>query len=158
MDQIHGNETKDSAPKDSASRVTRRLHPRVYAILIGLALWLMLSVWLFAGGGIVDYLLVIVCGFIFIAVALPFILSRVARSDDSDDDGLQSFRDWSAAQFDTWQGRLSGAQAATQIALPIAAVAIGMTVFGIALHVAEHAGPLAPVSSYSSGSVVKNSG
>jgi hypothetical protein len=33
-----------------------------------------------------------------------------------------------------------------------------MTLFGIALHIAEHAGPLAPLSSYSSGSVVKNSG
>jgi hypothetical protein len=33
-----------------------------------------------------------------------------------------------------------------------------MTLFGIALHIAEHAGLLAPLSSYSSGSVVKNSG
>jgi hypothetical protein len=33
-----------------------------------------------------------------------------------------------------------------------------MTVFGIALHVAEHAGPLAPTAAYSSGSVVKNNG
>jgi hypothetical protein len=55
-------------------------------------------------------------------------------------------------------GRLSGAQAATQILLPIAAVAIGMTVFGIALHVAEHAAPPAPTAAYSSGSVVKNNG
>ena len=154
MDQIHINQTKDSG-----HRVTRRLHPRVYALMIGLALWLVLSVWLFAGNGIADYLLVIVSGFIVIAVALPLILSRVTRIDDAaDDDEPQSFRDWSAADFDTWQGRLSGAQAATQILLPIAAVAIGMTVFGIALHVAEHAGPRAPPAAYSSGSVVKNNG
>jgi len=140
-------------------RVTRRLHRRVYEAMVGLALWLMLSVWLFAGGGIVDYLLFIVCGFFFIVVALQLILSRVARIDDgADGDKLPSYRDWSAADFEIWQSRLSGTQAATQILLPIAAVAIGMTVFGIALHVAEHAGPLAPVSSYSSGSVVKNSG
>jgi hypothetical protein len=154
MDQIHSNQAEDSE-----HRIARRLHPRVYALMIGLALWLVLSVWLFAGGGVVDYLLVIVSGFIAIAVALPFILSRVGHIDDAkDDDALQSFRDWSAADFDTWQGRLSGAQAATQILLPIAAVAIGMTVFGVALHVAEHAGPLAPAAAYSSGSVVKNSG
>jgi hypothetical protein len=154
MDQIHINQSKDSR-----HRIARRLHPRVYALMIGLALWLVLSVWLFAGSGIADYLLVIVSGFIVIAVALPLILSRVTRIDDAaDDDEPQSFRDWSAADFDTWQGRLSGAQAATQILLPIAAVAIGMTVFGIALHVAEHAGPLAPSSAYSSGSVVKNNG
>jgi hypothetical protein len=154
MDQIHINQSKDSR-----HRIARRLHPRVYALMIGLVLWLVLSVWLFAGNGIADYLLVIVSGFIVIAVALPLILSRVTRIDDAaDDDEPQSFRDWSAADFDTWQGRLSGAQAATQILLPIAAVAIGMTVFGIALHVAEHAGPLAPSSAYSSGSVVKNNG
>jgi hypothetical protein len=154
MDQIHINQSKDSR-----HRIARRLHPRVYALMIGLALWLVLSVWLFAGSGIADYLLVIVSGFIVIAVALPLILSRVTRIDDAaDDDEPQSFRDWSAADFDTWEGRLSGAQAATQILLPIAAVAIGMTVFGIALHVAEHAGPLAPSSAYSSGSVVKNNG
>ena len=154
MDQIHSNQAEDSG-----HRVTLRLHPRVYALMIGLAFWLLLSVWLFAGGGVVDYLLVIVSGFIAIAVALPFILSRVGHIDDAkDDDALQSFRDWSAADFDTWQGRLSGAEAATQILLPIAAVAIGMTVFGVALHVAEHAGPFAPTAAYSSGSVVKNSG
>ena len=154
MDQIHSNQAEDSR-----HRVTRRLHPRVYALMIGLAFWLVLSVWLFAGGGVVDYLLVIVSGFIAIAVALPLILSRVGHIDDAkEDDALQSFRDWSAADFDTWQGRLSGAQAATQILLPIAAVAIGMTVFGVALHLAEHAGPLAPTAAYSSGSVVKNSG
>jgi hypothetical protein len=154
MDQIHSNQAEDSR-----HRVTRRLHPRVYALMIGLAFWLVLSAWLFAGGGVVDYLLVIVSGFIAIAVALPLILSRVGHIDDAkEDDALQSFRDWSTADFDTWQGRLSGAQAATQILLPIAAVAIGMTVFGVALHLAEHAGPLAPTAAYSSGSVVKNSG
>lgn len=153
MDQTHINRTKDSG-----HRVTRRLHPRVYAVLIGLALWLVLSVWLFAGNGVVDYLLVIVSGFIVIAVALPLILSRVSRIDAMDDDEPQSYHDWSVADFETGQGRLSGAQAATQILLPIAAVAIGMTVFGIALHVAEHAGPLAPTAAYSSGSVVKNNG
>jgi hypothetical protein len=154
MDQIHIHQTKDPG-----HWVTRRLHPRVYALLIGLALWLVLSVWLFAGDGVADYLLVIVSGFIIIAVALPFILSRVSRIDDATAVAEpQSYRDWSAADFDTGQGRLSGAEAATQILLPIAAVAIGMTVFGIALHVAEHAGPLAPTSAYSSGSVVKNSG
>jgi len=159
INQTQINQTQINQTKGSRHRVLRRLHPRVYELLVVLALWLMLSVWLFAGGGIVDYLLVIVCGFIVVAVGLPLILSRVTRIDDGGDgDKVPSYRDWSAADFDTWQGRLSGAQAATQILLPIAAVAIGMTVFGIAFHIAEHAGPLAPLSSYSSGSVVKNSG
>jgi hypothetical protein len=154
MEQIHIGRT-NSAPH----KVTRLLHPRVYGLLIGLALWLVLSVWLFAGGGIADYLLAIVSGFIVVAVALPLILSRVQRVDGaSGNNEPRSFRDWAVMDFDTWQGRLSGAQAAAQILLPIAAVAFGMTIFGIAFHFAEHAGPLQPTASYSSGSVVKNSG
>lgn len=134
---------RNNISKDVARPVTSWLHPRVYALLVGLALWLVLSVWSFAGGGVTDYLLFIVSGFVLIAVALPFILWRVGRTDDGateGDDRPASFRDWASWDFDTWQGRLSGAQAAAQILLPIAAVAFGMTAFGIALHVAEHGG------------------
>jgi hypothetical protein len=148
------NETAATPP------ATGRLHSRVYALAIGLSVWLVLSVWLFAGGGVADYLLFIVSGFIFIAVALPFILSRVGRNDEAAQSSAAepTFHDWAAADFDTWQGRLRGKDAAMQILLPIAAVAVGMTVFGIAFHVAEHRGPLSPTASYSSGSVVKNNG
>ena len=141
-------------------RVNKQVHSRVYMLLIGLALWLMVSVWLFAGSGVIDYLLAVVCGFIIIAVALPLILSRVGRGDDVSkaDAPPQSFRDWETAEFDTWQSKLSGREAATQILLPIAAVAFGMTIFGIVFHIAERAGPLPPPQAYSSGSVVKNSG
>lgn len=125
----------------SAGRpVMRRLHPRVYAAVVGLAAWLVLSIWIFAGGGMTDYLLVVVSGFILIAVALPLILSRVGRSGGAtrDADQAPSYHDWAASEFDTQNGHLTGSQAATQILLPIAAVAFGMTVFGIALHIAEH--------------------
>jgi hypothetical protein len=130
---------------DRPRRVTSRLHPRVYILVIALAAWLVLSVWVFfTGVGVTDYLLVIVSGFIFIAVALPLILSRVGRSSDpagaaaAKRERDQSFHDWAAQDFDTAQGRLTGAQATAQILLPIAAVAFGMTVFGIALRIAEH--------------------
>jgi len=138
-------------PAGNADRgVSQELHPRVYALAIGLAAWLVLSVWSFAaGGGTADYLLFIVSGFIFVAVGLPFILSRVQRADDGAmDDGAPreirplSFRDWAAKDFAIWEGRLSGAQAALQVLLPIAAVAFGMTAFGIAVHIAEHSGAL----------------
>jgi hypothetical protein len=38
------------------------------------------SLWSFAGGGLSNYLLVIVSGFIFVVVALQLILSRVGRT------------------------------------------------------------------------------
>jgi hypothetical protein len=132
----------------------------VYTTAILLSAWLVLSVWLFTGGGLTDYLLFIVSGFIFIVVALQLILWRVGRKGYAKSaDKPLSFRDWARLDFETWQGRLSGAQAAALILLPIAAVAFGMTAFGIALRVAEHGvAPPQPGITYSSGSVVKNSG
>jgi len=128
--------------RENTGQATNRLHPGIYALLIALAVWFALAVWSFAGGGVTDYLLAIVSSFIFIAVALPLILSRVAHADNAAqrDQHPPSLRDWAAFDFDTWTGRLSGAQAAAEILLPIAAAAVGMTVIGIAFHIAEHGG------------------
>jgi hypothetical protein len=120
-----------------ARQITSRLHPRVYASLICLALWFALSVWSFAGVGVTDYLLVIVNGFIFIAAVLLFLLSRVGRADDvrKSEDG--PFRAWASGDFDIWQGRLTGMEAMGQILLPLAAAAVGMMAFGIVFHLVE---------------------
>jgi hypothetical protein len=111
-------------------------------LLVGFALWFALAVWGFAGGGLSNYLLVIVSGFIFIVVALQLILSRVGRTERAaqNEDNQPSLRDWAAEDFDTWQGRLSGGQAALQILLPIAAAALGMTAFGIVFVLVERGG------------------
>jgi hypothetical protein len=122
---------------------SNRLHPAVYGILIALAAWFALAVWSFAGGGVTDYLLFIVSGFIFVAVALPFILSRVGHDEaaheaEEQERDAPSLPDWAASNYETWTGPLSGAEAATQILLPIAAGAVGMTVIGIIFLIAEH--------------------
>jgi hypothetical protein len=44
------------------------------------------------------------------------------------------FSDWAAGQFETWQDRVKGANAAAEIILPIAAAAVGMTAFAIVFH------------------------
>jgi len=124
------------------------LHPRVYMLMIGLALWFVLAAWLFAGKGVTDYLLFIVSGFIFISVALPLILASVGGNDklpngepaESVVKPRQSFHDWVVGTFGTWGGRLSGKQALVQVLLPFAAAALGMTIFGVLLHLAERAG------------------
>ena len=116
-------------------QTTSLLHSRVYTILMGLAAWLVMSVWMFSGGRPTDYLLAIVSGFIFAAIMLQFILSRQRRTEDTDKQ--LPFRTWRSWDFDTWTGRLSGAQASAEILLPIAAVAFGMTAFGIVLHLVE---------------------
>jgi hypothetical protein len=134
------------AHKDAQRRVTNWLHPRVYMLVIALTAWFALAIWSFAGSGVVDYLLFIVSGFMFVAVALPLILSRVGHADPAAPHGDEpprdaepSLREWAAADYDTWTGRLKGAQAAAEILLPIAAAAVGMTVIGLLFRIAEHA-------------------
>jgi hypothetical protein len=111
--------------------------------MAALALWLVLSAWGFAGDGYTDWLLAVVSGFIFIVVALLFVLSQVAkrpRSIDKPDPigELQRFHDWRAGDFDIWQDRVKGTNATIEVLLPLAAVAFGMTAFAIAFHIAGH--------------------
>ena len=126
--------------QNSQAPATSRLHERVYALLVAFSAWFALAVWIFAGRGVTDYLLFIVSGFIFVVVTLQLILSRVGRTSEAGkgDDNWASFREWSTSDFETWQDRLSGAQAAVHILLPIAAAALGMTAFGIIFYMTEH--------------------
>jgi hypothetical protein len=113
------------------------LHPRIYQAAAALALWLVLSVWFFfATGPYTSLTLAVVSGFMLVAVGLPFILSRVGDGLDREDHRT-SLRDWSHAEFGAWGTRLSGAEAATQVLLPIAAVSIGMTLIGVAFTIAS---------------------
>jgi len=112
---------------------TNWMHPRVHTILIAVAAWFALAVWSFAGQGIVNYLLFIVSSFVFVAVALPLILSNVGRDDRpaTRDENAPSLRDWAKCEYETSAGKLSGAEAAAQILLPVLAAAIGMTAIGL---------------------------
>lgn len=122
----------------SLPQVTNRAHPRIYTILIGLAVWFVFAIWSFAGGGVTDYLLFIVSGFIGLSIVLPLILFHVGRVHGAStaDDGQLPLRDWVRWDYDTSTGRLRGSQAAAEILLPIAAAAVGMTAIGIAFHFA----------------------
>ena len=134
--------------RNSANRpVIGSLHPRVYTVLIGLALWMALWAWSFVGGGETDYILFIVTGFIVVVVALQLVLMRVRRADkpvdadnaaDDSTDGALSFQQWARGEFEAERGRLRAAEAALLILLPIAAAAIGMMAFGIEFQIVEH--------------------
>jgi hypothetical protein len=126
--------------KQSQRPTTSLLHARVYTLVVIFAVWFGLAVWGFAGGGLSDYLLVVVSGFIFVAVALQLILSRVGGKHDAmtRESGKLPLREWAAFDFETWGDRLTGAQAALHILLPIAVAAVGMTAFGIIFQITKH--------------------
>ena len=124
---------------DPGHHSTDRLPPPIYAALAGFALWLVLAAWGFAGPGYADFALVVVTGFVAMVIAIPFVLWRVwlANRDPAapPDQGV-SFIDWASGQFETWQDRVKGTNAAVEIILPIAAAALGMTALAIVFHYA----------------------
>jgi len=121
---------------------TDRLPPLIYLALVGLVAWMVLAAWGFAGPGYADFALAVVTGFFVIIIAIPSILWRVGRVNRPAEPSQRKLRfsDWAAGQFETWQDRVKGANAAAEIILPIAAAAVGMTAFAIVFHyAAQHA-------------------
>jgi hypothetical protein len=116
--------------------ISNELHPAVYFALVGAAFWFAIAIWGFSGSGHVDWLLVVVSGFVFIAVAIPVILSFVDY--DGHQRKRQRFCDWASGDFATWTDRSRGSNATIEILLPLGAAAIGMTAIAIVFEV-EHA-------------------
>ena len=125
-----------SDPKNNTS--TDRLPPLIYAALVGFVAWMALAAWGFAGPGYADVALTVVTGLLIVVIAIPFVLWRVARAnqDRPEDERSPDFDDWASGQFETWQDRVKGSNAALEIILPVAAAAIGMTAFAIVFHYA----------------------
>ena len=120
---------------------TDRLPPVVYLALVGFVLWMVLAAWGFASPDYADVTLTVVTGFLLVAIAIPFIIWRVARRNGADNAAPQRFSDWASGQFETWQDHVKGSNAAAEIILPIAAAAVGMTAFAIVFrYAAAHAG------------------
>jgi hypothetical protein len=126
--------SKNLIPRDR--RVSNRLHPFVYRTVIGLGLWLILSVWGFHGAGAhTGFVLTVVSIFIGVAVGLPVVLWRISRRHRDARGDRTIFADWAGGDVDTYAGRVKGLDAAITLLLPIAAVSLGMTVFAIVLRV-----------------------
>ncbi len=115
-------------------KASRELHPVIYKGIIALALWLIASIWSLARTSEVDFVLVVVSGFIFFTVLVPATLWWTWRRHQPERKEEESFQSWMSRPFDMWQGRTSGTDAAVEILLPIAAVAFGMTALALVQH------------------------
>lgn len=117
-----------------------QLHPLVYAAIVGLVLWIVVSAWAFFDDGEgMGLLLEVVSVFLFIAVVVPCTLGLIWRKyqdADATRGERTSLRDWTSGEFDTWQGRRKAVGAAVEVLLPFAAIAFGITALGIVLHIA----------------------
>lgn len=109
------------------------LHPLVYRSIVGLTIWLVISIWaLFSRGTYEGLTLSVITLFFLVLVGIPLILWLTWRHNtEPDTRRVEPFAEWASHTFETWTGRVSGLEASMQILLPIAAVAIGMTIFGL---------------------------
>jgi hypothetical protein len=118
--------------------VSDQLHRRAYGALLGLALWFVVAIWaFFSGDEYTGLIFVVVTGLVSIMIAIPAALWATWSHDGNHIDDVsrrETFHDWAAGEFRTNAGQLRGAEALTQVLLPIAGVAIGMTIFGFAFY------------------------
>jgi hypothetical protein len=116
------------------------LHPFVYKTMVGLTVWLVVSIWfLFYRGAYVGLTFAVVTLFFVVIMAIPVLLWLTWRRNAAKDNSarrIDAFRSWAAQEFATLTGNLSGTEAATQILLPLAAVSLGMTIFGLVFYFA----------------------
>jgi hypothetical protein len=116
-------------------RRTSELHPLIYRAMIGLTIWFVLSVWvLFSRGAYEGVTLSVITLFFVVLVGIPVVLWLTWRRNTDPNEqhvNVAPYREWSSGSFETSRGGVSGREASMQILLPIAAVAIGMTIFGL---------------------------
>jgi hypothetical protein len=119
-------------------RISDSLHPLVNLAIIGLVLMFVAAVWMFFDSDRYGaWLDVVVTGLFVIAIAIPALcwLTWCRNANGTSENGHPSFRDWAMGEFDTWTGPVEGANATAEVLLPIAAVAVGMTVLGLVFHI-----------------------
>jgi hypothetical protein len=128
------SDRNDLVPVDRSIE-SGRLHPLVYKILLGLAGLYVVAAWSFAGGGQTDLVLAIVSYVVLVGVGLPALLSVVRRMR-ARDPVKGRFSEWAEREIELQSGPVKGKDAAIEIALPIAAVAVGLVAFATTLHFA----------------------
>jgi hypothetical protein len=112
-----------------------QLHPKIYAIAVGLIAWFALMAWvLFDRSSDVRLPLMFVTVLFAVAIVLPWTLSLVwkrSHRQEEADSRSTSLREWSEGDFVVWGARLRGRDAAIDALLPLIAVSFGLTGIGI---------------------------
>jgi hypothetical protein len=129
---------RESAMAEQNANHSDSLHPLVNMSIIGFVLMFVAAMWMFFDSDPYGaWLDVVITGLFIMAIAIPVLLWLTWRrnADGARDDSHPSFRDWAVGEFDTLTGPVKGANATAEVLLPIAAVAVGMTVLGLVFHI-----------------------
>src|SRR5437588_10407129 len=86
-------------------------HPWVYKLAAGLAVWFVLSAWLFDGGGSTGYLFGVVSIIVLVMVGIPAVLGLVQRARRQRDEGGRDegqFGNWASQDVHISPGPVTG--------------------------------------------------
>ncbi|HLZ02480.1 MAG TPA: hypothetical protein VKR55_10070 [Bradyrhizobium sp.] len=112
-----------------------QLHPRIYAVAVGLIAWFALMAWvLFDRNAETSLSLIFVSVLFLVAVLVPWLMSLVWKKYQLPYERhpqQTSFKDWRDGDFAVWGAKLHGAHAAIDVLLPLIAVSFGLTAIGI---------------------------
>lgn len=110
-------------------------HPLVYKAAIGLVALFVVAAWVtFDRQNDIELPLAILSVLLFVAVLLPYLLWRIWRTGQDQPPTLTSnkgFRKWMKGSTQVWQSKLRSSDAAIDMLLPLAAVALGLVALGI---------------------------
>ena len=124
---------------------TDRLHPAIFRAITGFLMIFVASAWGFFAGGYTGWVLAIVTLFALIVTAIPLDLWRIWRNQRATvgrgaAPAPGSFADWLGGEFETWQARMRGTDAAVTLLLPIAAAACGEIAFSVVFQIVSPGG------------------
>jgi hypothetical protein len=126
------NDATDHQTEQSYRLSSDTLHPLLYKAMQGLALWVVLAAWGFLADRRYIFLaLSVLTWLVTVAVVLSSVLARIGRRDSRWSRRNPPLRDWAHGDFALRGEHVRGSLAATQIFLPLMAVAIGMTLFAV---------------------------
>jgi len=110
--------------------VWTELHPLIFLITLGLAIWSIAAMWiLFSHSYYGPLLFAMVTVLVAIFLALPWIL--LSSRHDTDEPQPRRFREWAHGDLDTASGPIDARHAAIIILSVPVSVAVGLTVFGL---------------------------
>lgn len=110
----------------------------LYAAMVGFAVLFVIGVWSFADAGYADLSLVAVTLLFIVAVILPLVLFLGAGRHNATRKPT-SLKDWIGGDFEELQDNVKSTKAMIEILLPLAAVAIGIVMIAIVMHLVPHA-------------------
>jgi len=128
----------DEARDRPTSVVSDQLHPLVYGAMAGLVLCLGLGIVGIAVPGTAGLVFSALAGGGFVTITVLLLVRRCWSSFEIHPRlrAPTSFSDWVSGDFDAWDTRLKGSNAAILALLQIAAIALGMDAFALAWHLA----------------------